>query len=455
MRRSGGSPAAYFFPARVHRLRHMRILIVGNGGREHALLWKLRRDAPDAEFFATQPNGGMAPLCNAVHIGAGDIEALSGWASSHRIDLTVVGPEAPLAAGIVDRFERKGLSVFGPSKAAARIESSKAFSKGLMRDAGVPTAEYRTFSNLAGAQQWVQERGAPIVVKASGLAAGKGAIVCMTEDEAFEALGAMLGDLSFGEAGREVVIEDFMEGEELSILAVTDGVDAVILQPSQDHKRVGEADTGPNTGGMGAYAPVWIATDSVIDEVRSRIIEPTLRAMSAGGAPFRGILYTGIMKTDAGLKVVEFNCRFGDPEVQVVLPMMKDSLLDLMRTVAEGGSLQSGVAAARPGAAVTTVLASGGYPESYEKGKTISIPDDLESDDCLVFHAGTRTDEGRLLTSGGRVLSVTCVASNFAAAAHASRAAAGRIEFDGAFFRADIGWREGLRQQSAATGELA
>ena len=423
----------------------MRILIVGNGGREHALLWKLRRDAPDAKFFATEPNGGMAPLCAPVQIAAGDIEALSGWAASHLIDLTVVGPEGPLAAGIVDRFEKKGLSIFGPSKDAARIESSKVFSKDLMRNAGIPTADYRTFTNLAGAEQWVRERGAPIVVKASGLAAGKGAIVCTTEREALEALRAMLGDLSFGEAGREVVVEEFMDGEEISVFAITDGANVVLLQPSQDHKRVGEGDTGPNTGGMGAYAPVSIATDAVVAEARQHVIEPTLRALAASGCPFRGVLYVGLMKTDAGLKVVEFNCRFGDPETQVVLPMMRGSLLDLLRTVAEGGTLTSGVSEALTGAAVSTVVASAGYPGPYEKGKTISIPGDLESDDCFVFHAGTRSDGGRLVTSGGRVLAVNALAPTVAGAAEASRSAADRSVCECAFSRTDIGWRERQR----------
>ena len=425
----------------------MRILIVGNGGREHALLWKLRRDAPDAEFFATEPNGGMEPLCTAVQIEAGDVEALSGWAASHRIDLTVVGPEGPLAAGIVDRFEKKGLSIFGPSKDAARIESSKVFSKDLMRAAGVPTADYSTFINLAGAEQWVRERGAPIVVKASGLAAGKGAVVCTTEQEAFEALRAMLGDLRFGEAGREVVVEEFMDGEEISLFAITDGTNVMILQPSQDHKRVGEGDTGPNTGGMGAYAPVSIATDAVVAEARQDVIEPTLRALAASGCPFRGVLYVGLMKSDAGLRVVEFNCRFGDPETQVVLPMMRGSLLDPLLTVAEGGTLTSGTEAAVPGAAVSTVVASGGYPGPYEKGKTISIPSDLESDDCIVFHAGTRSEGGRLVTAGGRVFAVTALAPTLAAAADASRSAAHRIVFEGALSRSDIGWRERLRQE--------
>jgi phosphoribosylamine--glycine ligase len=423
----------------------MRILIVGNGGREHALLWKLRRDDPSAELFATRPNGGMAPLCEAVEIAATDVEALSGWAAAHRVDLTIVGPEGPLAAGIVDRFQAKGLPIFGPTAAAARIEASKAYAKDLMRGAGVPTAEYRTFSNRAGAEAWVRERGAPIVVKASGLAAGKGAIVCGDEAEAVGAIGSMLGDLDFGEAGREVVIEEFMEGEELSLFAIADGDRHVLLVPSQDHKRVGEGDEGPNTGGMGAYAPVGIADGALVEEAERAIIKPTLRALAADGAPFRGLLYAGVMKTDAGLRVVEFNCRFGDPETQAVLPLMDSSLLELLATVAEGGSLAGRSARVRPGAAVTTVIAAGGYPGPYEKGRPISIPEDLESDDTLVFHAGTALDGGRLVTSGGRVLAVTALAPTFAEAADASRAAAGRIEFDGAFFRSDIGWRERRR----------
>ena len=423
----------------------MRILIVGNGGREHALLWKLRRDAPDAEFFATRPNGGMATMCHTVEIGPSDVEALAGWAAANRIDLTVVGPEAPLAAGITDRFEAQGLRVFGPSRAAARIESSKAYAKELLRNANVPTADHRTFSNQAGAESWVRERGAPIVVKASGLAAGKGAVVCMTVEEAIEAIGSMLSDMEFGEAGREIVIEDFMDGEELSVFAICDGKDFVLLQPSQDHKRVGEGDAGPNTGGMGAYAPVSIATPDIMDEAASEVIAPTLAALAADGAPFRGLLYAGLMNTVEGLKVVEFNCRFGDPETQVVLPLLESSLLDLMLTVAEGRSLAGATVTARPGAAVATVVASGGYPGSYEKGKVVHVPDGLESDELIVFHAGTSNSDDGLVTSGGRVLAVTAVAETFAAAANASRAGAARIEFEGAFYRSDIGWRERAR----------
>ena len=424
----------------------MRILIVGNGGREHALLWKLRRDAPAASFFATQPNGGMVSDCEHLEIEAADVDNLSSWAKSNQIDLTIVGPEAPLAAGIVDHFEKVGLPIFGPHAKAARIESSKAYSKELMRNAGIPTAEHRTFTDLSTAEAWILRQGAPIVVKASGLAAGKGAVVCTTEQEALSAVRSMLGDFIFGEAGREVVIEEFLEGEELSVFALTDGEHSVILQPSQDHKRVGEGDTGPNTGGMGAYAPVSIATPKLMAEVGSKIIQPTLRALAEDGSPFQGLLYAGLIKTESGLQVIEFNCRFGDPETQVVLPLMQDSLLDLIATVAEGGRLQPGVAAARPDVAVTTVVASGGYPSSYEKSKEVTIPTQLESENCIVFHAGTIRREGQLLTSGGRVLAVTALAPSISEAAEASADAAGQIEFEGAFHRSDIGWRERLRQ---------
>lgn len=419
----------------------MRILIVGHGGREHALLWKLRRDAPDAEFFATRPTPGMGPWCEAVEIAPTDVEALAGWAAGHRIDLTVVGPEAPLAAGIVDRFRQRGLSIFGPTRDAARIESSKAYAKDLMRGAGVPTAEYRTFTNRDGAVDWVRAEGAPIVVKASGLAAGKGAVVCETEDEAIEAIDAMLGDLTFGEAGREVVIEEFMEGEEVSVFAVCDGRDYVLLQPSQDHKRVGEGDTGPNTGGMGAYAPVSIADEGLMAEAGEKVIAPTLRALAADGCPFTGFLYAGLMKTGEGLKVVEFNCRFGDPEAQVVLPLLDSSLLDLVRAVAEGRSIRGMDVRARAGFAVTTVVASGGYPASYEKGVPMTVPDDF-GDDVILFHAGTAEREGSLVTAGGRVVAVTALADDFGAAVERSRAGARRVTFEGAFHRTDIGWRE-------------
>ena len=425
----------------------MRILIVGNGGREHALLWKLLRDAPDAEFFATRPTPGMAPMCEAVEIAPTDVAALADWATSHRIDLTVVGPEGPLAAGIVDRFQSRGLPIFGPTQAAARIESSKSYSKALMRNANVPTAAHKTFSNREAAIGWVREQGAPIVVKASGLAAGKGVVVCMTVEMALEAIDAMLEDLAYGEAGREIVIEEYMDGEEISLFAVCDGQDFLLLQPSQDHKRVGAKDRGPNTGGMGAYAPVSIADSKVLDEARTEIIAPTLAAMTADGCPFQGFLYAGLMKTEEGLKVVEFNCRFGDPEAQVVLPLLESSLLDLLVTVAQGGSIAGRTVTSREGSAVTTVVASGGYPGSYEKGKAMTIPEKLFNGNMIVFHAGTATANGVTVTAGGRVVSVTAIAPTFLEAARNSRESAAQIEFEGAFFRRDIGWRERDRIQ--------
>lgn len=431
----------------------MRILIVGNGGREHALLWKLRRDAPDAEFFVTRPNGGMTG-CTAVDVAPTDVTALVAWAEDHRPDLTVVGPEAPLAAGLVDRLQEAGLAAFGPTAAAARIEASKAYAKALMERAGVPTASYRSFSDPRKAEAWIRTQGAPIVVKASGLAAGKGAVVCHTVDQALDAVRSMMAEGDFGDAGNEVVIEAFMEGEELSVFGVCDGERALLLLASQDHKAVGEGDTGPNTGGMGAYAPVSIATTDLMEEARTRVFAPTLAALAEDGAPFRGLLYAGLMKTDDGLRVVEFNCRFGDPETQVVLPLMRSSLLDLVRTVAVGGSLEGRGVVWRDQVAVTTVVASGGYPGGYRKGMEIHVPDDLEGDGMMVFHAGTvRTDDGSLVTSGGRVLAVTAVAERFADAADRSRKGAGAVDFEHAFFRPDIGWRERARRTDNARSD--
>lgn len=428
----------------------MRILIVGNGGREHALLWKLRRDAPGAILYATKPNGGMAPWVEPVEISPGETEALAGWAASRAIDLTVVGPEGPLAAGIVDRLQAKGLPVFGPTAAAARIESSKAFSKELMRNAGVPTAQFRVFRDLTGARDYVKEVGAPIVVKASGLAAGKGAIVCQTVEDALQALQEMMSDLRFGEAGREVVVEECMRGEELSVFSVTDGEDFVTLVPSQDHKRIGEGDEGPNTGGMGAYAPVSIANPELLGRVEEEVIRPTLGALRDEGCPFKGLLYAGLMLTGEGPKVVEFNCRFGDPETQVVLPLLESSLVDLLATVAEGGSLAGAKAQIRTECAVTTVLASEGYPGSYEKGKQIRIPEGLEErDDVILFHAGTQAGPRGLATSGGRVLAATGLGRTLWDAAQLSREGATMVEFDGKYFRQDIGWREFARDEGS------
>ena len=419
----------------------MRILLVGNGGREHALLWKLRRDAPGATIYATRPNGGMLPLCEPVEIAPTDVEALSGFAASRSIDLTLVGPEAPLAMGLADRFRAKGLPVFGPSKAAARIESSKAFAKDLMREEGVPTADYRTFTDAAAAEAWIRDQGAPIVVKASGLAAGKGAIVCPTVDEAVAAANSMLGDFAYGEAGREVVVEEFMEGEELSIFGVTDGSEVALLMASQDHKRIGEGDTGPNTGGMGAFAPVSIATPQLMTEVRERIFRPVLQGLARRDAPFQGLLYLGLMLTPDGPKVVEFNCRFGDPETQVVLPLLSTSLLDLLMAAVDGQGLERLRPRFLDGAAVTTVVASQGYPGSGPRGLPIDLSA-VSDDGVVVFHAGTRLGPQGLETSGGRVVACTGWGATLDEAAERSRTAAAAVRFEGAQFRNDIGWRE-------------
>jgi len=424
----------------------MRILIVGNGGREHTLAWKLLRDAPEATLFITQPNGGMTSGVEPVAIAPGDVEALAGWASAQRIDLVVVGPEAPLAAGLVDRLERSGVPAFGPTKAAARIESSKSYAEALMQRAGVPSADSASFVDHGEAAAYVREHGAPIVVKASGLAAGKGAIVCETVDEALEALEKIMADRAFGEAGREVVVQEFMTGEEISVFALADGRDAVLMLPSQDYKRVGEGDVGPNTGGMGAYAPVSLASEALLSQIHVEIIKPTLAALAEDESEFRGILYAGIMLTEVGPRVFEFNCRFGDPEAQVVLPLLESSLLDPMLEVAQGGRLGDTTLEWSAGAALTTVLASEGYPGPYPKGRAIHIPDSVTSDpDVLLFHAGTTSGADGLETSGGRVIAATGLGTTLRRAASKSREAASAIEFSGKQFRNDIGWSEFAR----------
>ncbi len=421
----------------------MRILIVGNGGREHALLWKLNRDAPSADFHITNGNGGTHAIAKSVTLDVSDVAGVAQWADAEDMHLVVVGPEAPLAAGLVDALHERGVPAFGPQAGAAEIEASKAFAKDVMEAAGVPTSEFRTFTEAAEAVAYIRERGAPIVVKASGLAAGKGAIVCQTVDEAVDAAEGMLAGGDFGEAGSTVVVEECMTGEELSVFALTDGKDVALLQPSQDHKQIGEGDTGPNTGGMGAYSPVSIVDGALLDTVRNAILLPTLEELQRRDRPFRGLLYAGLMLTDQGPKVVEFNCRFGDPETQAVLPLLSSSLLEPMQAIARGASVRDLNVEFRDGAAVTTVLASGGYPGSYEKGKVITIPEELEgSGDVLVFHAGTSRKNGQLVTSGGRVLAVTGLGESFAAAGTASREAAERITFEGRQYRSDIGWRE-------------
>ncbi len=367
------------------------------------------------------------------------------------MDLTVVGPEAPLVAGIVDAFQQRELPIFGPTERAAEIEGSKAFAKTLMKKAGVPTAPHRSFNSFDQAERYIRRQGAPIVVKASGLAAGKGSIVCRSVDDAVEAAQAIMVEERFGSAGTTVVVEDFLSGEELSILYLTDGERSLPLIPSQDHKPIGEGDTGPNTGGMGAYAPVSIADDQLIGRVTDRVVEPTLAEMRAQGRTFRGVLYCGLMVRDGDPYVIEYNCRFGDPETQAILPLMESSLLEAFLQVSRGGRLEIDEFSWSERAAVCTVLASGGYPGSYPKGKVIQIPETLGSDpDLIILHAGTRRDpEGKLVTAGGRVLGVVGLGADVTRAARKSLAGADAIQFEGKYFRRDIGYREIERERSS------
>jgi phosphoribosylamine--glycine ligase len=430
----------------------VRVLVVGGGGREHALCWALRRDLPFAGLFCAPGNPGTAELATNLPIGSLEFDRLAAAVQDHDIDLTVVGPEAPLAKGLADRIRAGGRLVFGPSAAAARIEASKAFAKDVMAAAGIPTAMSHTFTALSPALDYVDRHAEPLVVKASGLAAGKGAIVCATRAEARRALTAMLQDGRFGEAGNTVVIESFLTGEELSILAVTNGEEVDILPPAQDHKRLLEGDRGPNTGGMGAYSPVSVATPALLARVQRDVLLPALHELARRHATFTGVLYAGLMIDAVGTpNVIEFNCRLGDPEAQAVLPRVQAGLLAVLHAAAAGKPLSP--VAVDGAVAVTTVLAAAGYPEEPRRGDPITIPADLPAD-TFVFHAGTQRDEaGVLRTDGGRVLAVTALAPTVEAAQAKSRAAAEAIDFRGKQFRTDIGWREMHRSGSQGVGE--
>jgi phosphoribosylamine--glycine ligase len=436
----------------------VKVLVVGGGGREHALCWALRRDAAsafsdDLTLFAAPGNPGTAALATDLPIPATAVDHLVAAVLRHDIDVTIIGPEAPLAAGLADRLRDAGRAAFGPSAAAAQLESSKAYAKEVMRRAGVPTATSATFVDETQALDYIGVHAEPLVVKASGLAAGKGAIVCKTRADAATVARAMLAG-SLGEAGKEIVIEEFLEGEELSVLALTDGERIVILPPAQDHKRLGDGDTGPNTGGMGAYCPVGIATETLLARVRTEVFEPVLREVAAQGSPYEGVLYAGLMILPDGTpSVLEFNARFGDPETQVLLPALLPGFSEHLVAIAQRRwnpvVTQQVLTVER--AAVTTVLAARGYPENPEKGAAIKLPDPAElGDDVVVFHAGTyRDNEGRLRASGGRVLNVTGLGPTVAVAAQASRRAAERISFEGMTWRRDIAWREIQRAGAA------
>ena len=428
----------------------MKILLVGGGGREHAIAATLSRENTSIDLIAAPGNPGIAELARLAPVAANDIRAIGDLAVRESVALVVVGPEAPLADGLVDHLAMLRVPAFGPTRAAAKVETSKAETKAMMLAAGIPTAYAETHRVAALAKDGVRTRfGVPVVIKASGLAAGKGVFVCTSIREAESAIDRILGERAFGEAGNECLVEEFMTGEELSVFAVTDGTHVLPMIAAQDHKRLLDGDDGPNTGGMGAYAPVSIATAALTDEITERVFLPTLHGMRRRGAPFTGLLYAGVMLTPDGPKVVEFNCRFGDPETQAILPLLTGSLLEPLMTVARGASLNNMSPFTWLNAcAVTTVVAASGYPDAPRLGEGLHIP--AFSDDVAVFHAGTsRGANGALRTSGGRVVAVTAVAPDFENAQSKSRDGAGRIEFDGAFFRRDIGWREAERLSQA------
>ncbi len=412
----------------------MKILIVGNGGREHTLAWKL---AENAEIISTPVNVGIKNIGTCFDIAVDDIDGITKLAKEQNVDLVVVGPELPLTLGLSDKLREAGINVFGPSKAAAVIEGSKIFSKNLMKKYNIPSAEFEVFTEYKKAEEYIERKGAPIVIKADGLAAGKGAVVCFTESEAKDAARSMLVDNKFGTAGSSIVVEEFMQGEEASILALTDGKTIRVLPTSQDHKRIFDGDKGPNTGGMGAYSPANCVDKNIADTVLKKIIEPTVLAMEKENSSYSGVLYVGIMITKDGPKVVEFNCRFGDPETQAVLPLIKGDFAQILFNCATGNLDKSNIEIL-DGASVCVVLASEGYPGSYTKG--VKITDELDvRDDIMLFHAGTKEENGTTITNGGRVLGVVALAENLPNAIKKVYAGINNISFSGMQYRKDIG----------------
>ncbi len=421
------------------------VLVVGAGSREHALCWKLRQSPRAGNIFLAPGNGGTAHVAENVAIGVMEFEKLADFAEEQKIGLTIIGPDDPLGGGIVDVFEKRDLKVFGPTKAAAQIESSKAFAKQLMYEAGVPTAEFGVFSEYEAALTYVRAQGVPIVVKASGLALGKGVYVCKTLLEAEQALREIMPDKQFGESGSEVVVEEFLEGQEVSIHAICDGTDFKLFPPSQDHKQVGEGGTGPNTGGMGVIAPVPWVSKEMMQTVAETIVRPTLKALTKRGAPYKGVLYPGLKMTPKGLKVLEFNARFGQPECEAYMRLLKSDILDMCEA-AEAATLASHTIEWRAGFAANIILASGGYPGEYKKGFPVNGIEKAEQmPGVVVFHTGTKLENGQFLTNGGRVLAVTAVGDTLKAALRLAYAASDEIQFEGKYLRRDIGAKAVLR----------
>ncbi len=419
----------------------MNVLVIGGGGREHALVWKMSLSPHVKKIYAAPGNAGIAQLAECAPVKAEDIPGLLAFAQSKAIDLTVVGPETPLSLGLVDEFEKAGLRVFGPSKKAAEIEANKAFTKDLMKKYHIPTSEYETFTDRAAAEEYVRRTGAPIVVKAAGLAAGKGVVVAETVEDAVNALDMIMSRKTFGAAGDVVVIEECLKGEEASFMAFTDGKAVVPMASSQDHKRAFDADKGPNTGGMGAYSPAPIVTKKLEKQVMDKIMIPTVQAMEKEGRLFKGVLYAGLMIHEGTAKVLEFNARFGDPETQPVLARLETDLIDIIEAILDG-RLSKIKIRWKPGSAVCVVMASGGYPGAYEKGREIKgLEKAAGSNGVMVFHAGTALKNGKVVTAGGRVLGVTGLGPSVAAAIDTAYAGVKDISYEGAHFRRDIGAR--------------
>ncbi len=425
----------------------MKVLVVGAGGREHALCWKLAQSPKLTKLVCAPGNAGIADVADCVKIDAEDVDGLEAYAAEEKFDLVVIGPEAPLVAGLADRLAAKNIPVFGPSARAAQLEGSKGFTKELCAENDIPTAAYKRFDEPQAAIDYVHDEGAPIVIKADGLAAGKGVTVAQTVDEAKTAIEEIF-DGRFGEAGAEVVVEAFLEGEEASFFALCDGDTAVPLATAQDHKRVGDGDEGPNTGGMGAYSPAPVMTDELNRTVMDRIINPTLAAMKERGMPYRGVLYAGLMITDKGPELIEYNARFGDPECQVLMMRMESDLLELLKAAAKG-ELAGRSVKWRDEPALTVVMAAKGYPGSYEKGTEIGNLDAAGADENVeIFHAGTRSEDGKVLANGGRVLNVTAIGATVAEAKARAYAAVDKIQWPQGFCRRDIGWRAVEREKA-------
>ncbi len=419
----------------------MKVLVVGSGGREHALVWKVSKSPRVSKIYAAPGNAGIAELADCLPITSDDIAGLLGFARNENIDLTIVGPEGPLSIGIVDEFTKAGLRAFGPSGKAAEIEASKRFSKDLMRKYSIPTAEYGVFTDKALAESYVRSMGAPIVVKADGLAAGKGVVVAETVEEALKALDLIMTERAFGAAGDRVVIEECLRGEEASFMAFSDGKTVVPMASSQDHKRVYDADKGPNTGGMGAYSPAPVVTRQLERDVMNTIMIPTVQAMEKEGRLFKGVLYAGLMISEGEAKVLEFNARFGDPETQPVMMRLDTDLIDIIEAILDG-KLSSVNIKWKPESAVCVVMASEGYPGSYPKGvEIIGLSDAAKLSKVMVFHAGTALAGGKVVTDGGRVLGITGLGKSVAEAIDNAYQGVRAVSFEGAHYRNDIGAR--------------